>query len=60
MRSTIVCRAGSRWIEEPPVSGRTMVDWQERRATALTERATVATSNPDDFSRFEGYGLTLA
>ena len=29
-------------------------------ATALVEEAAVATSNPDDFSRFEAFGLTLA
>lgn len=29
-------------------------------ATALVEEAAVATSNPDDFSRFEAFGLALA
>ena len=29
-------------------------------ATALAEEAAVATSNPDDFSRFEAFGLALA
>ena len=29
-------------------------------ATALAEQAAVATSNPNDFSRFEEFGLTLA
>ena len=29
-------------------------------ATALAEQAAVATSNPDDFSRFEEFGLVLA
>ena len=28
--------------------------------TALAERATIATSNPNDFSRFEAFGLALA
>ena len=29
-------------------------------ATALAEEAAVATSNPDDFSRFEAFGVVLA
>ena len=29
-------------------------------ATALAEEAAVATSNPDDFRRFESFGLALA
>ena len=29
-------------------------------ATALAEEAAVATSNPDDFRRFEAFGLALA
>ena len=29
-------------------------------ATALVEEVAVATSNPDDFSRFEAFGLALA
>ena len=29
-------------------------------ATALAEQAAVATSNPDDFRRFEAFGLPLA
>ena len=37
----------------------TMVDCMIA-ATALAEEAAVATSNPDDFSRFEAFGLTLA
>ena len=37
----------------------TMVDCMIA-ATALAEQAAVATSNPDDFSRFEGFGLSLA
>ena len=37
----------------------TMVDCMIA-ATALAEEAAVATSNPDDFSRFEAFGLALA
>ena len=37
----------------------TMVDCMIA-ATALAEEAAVATSNPDDFSRFEAFGRTLA
>ena len=37
----------------------TMVDCMIA-ATALAEQAAVATSNPDDFSRFEPFGLALA
>ena len=37
----------------------TMVDCMIA-ATALVEEAAVATSNPDDFSRFESFGLILA
>ena len=37
----------------------TMVDCMIA-ATALAEQAAVATSNPDDFSRFEQFGLRLA
>ena len=37
----------------------TMVDCMIA-ATALAENAAVATSNPDDFSRFEALGLVLA
>ena len=29
-------------------------------ATAIAEEAAVATGNPDDFSRFEAFGLALA
>ena len=37
----------------------TMVDCMIA-ATALAEQAAVATINPDDFSRFESFGLSLA
>ncbi|MCY4223093.1 MAG: PIN domain-containing protein [Thiotrichales bacterium] len=37
----------------------TMVDCMIA-ATALAEEAAVATSNPDDFMRFEAFGLALA
>ena len=37
----------------------TMVDCMIA-ATALAEKAAVATSNPDDFRRFEVFGLALA
>ena len=37
----------------------TMVDCMIA-ATALAEEAAVATSNPDDFRRFEAFGLALA
>ena len=37
----------------------TMVDCMIA-ATALAEQAAVATGNPDDFSRFEAFGLALA
>ena len=37
----------------------TMVDCMIA-ATALAERAAVATSNPDDFSGFEAFGVALA
>ena len=37
----------------------TMVDCMIA-ATALAEQAIVATSNPDDFDRFETFGLALA
>ena len=37
----------------------TMVDCMIA-ATALAEQAAVATSNPDDFDRFETFGLALA
>ncbi len=37
----------------------TMVDCMIA-ATALAEEAAVATSNPDDFVRFEAFGLALA
>ena len=37
----------------------TMVDCMIA-ATALAEEAAIATSNPDDFRRFEAFGLALA
>ena len=37
----------------------TMVDCMIA-ATALAEEAVIATSNPDDFRRFEAFGLALA
>ena len=68
--ASVVVGRQSRFTEEMAViaarlfngSGRrrgTMVDCMIA-ATALAEQAAIATSNPDDFRRFEGFGLTLA
>ena len=68
--ASVVVGQPSRFTEEVAViaarlfngSGRrrgTMVDCMIA-ATALAEEAAVATSNPDDFRRFEAFGLALA
>ena len=68
--ASVVVGRQSRFTEEMAViaarlfngSGRrrgTMVDCMIA-ATALAEQAAIATSNPDDFRRFEAFGLALA
>lgn len=68
--ASVVVGRQSRFTEEMAViaarlfnrSGRrrgTMVDCMIA-ATALAEEAAIATSNPDDFRRFEAFGLALA
>ena len=68
--ASVVVGRQSRFTEEMAViaarlfngSGRrrgTMVDCMIA-ATALAEQAAIATSNPDDFRRFEACGLVLA
>ena len=68
--ASVVVGRQSRFTEEMAVvaarlfngSGRrrgTMVDCMIA-ATALAEEAVIATSNPDDFRRFEAFGLALA
>ena len=68
--ASVVVGRQSRFTEEMAViaarlfngSGRrrgTMVDCMIA-ATALAEEAAIATSNPDDFRRFEAFGLVLA
>lgn len=68
--ASVVVGRQSRFTEETAAiaarlfngSGRrrgTMVDCMIA-ATALAEEAAVATSNPDDFRRFEAFGLALA
>ena len=68
--ASVVVGRQTRFTEEMAViaarlfngSGRrrgTMVDCMIA-ATALAEQAAIATSNPDDFRRFEAFGLALA
>lgn len=68
--ASVVVGRYSRFSEDMAVIAARLFDGSGRRrgtmvdcmiaATALAEQAAVATSNPDDFSRFEQFGLRLA
>ena len=68
--ASVVVGRYSRFTEEMAVIAARLFNGSGRRrgtivdcmiaATALAEEAAVATSNPDDFSRFEAFGLALA
>ena len=68
--ASAVVRGHSPFTEEMAVTAAKLFNASGRRrgtmidcmiaATALAEEAAVATSNPDDFSRFETFGLVLA
>ena len=68
--ASVVVGRYSRFTEEMAVIAARLFNGSGRRrgtivdcmiaATALAQEAAVATSNPDDFSRFEAFGLALA